>query len=70
MKYKTNSPISQRDILLTSPAIVTAFLITDLLHILNLSIPEYSFILTISIISFLYLGVYKINEWVFTFLFP
>lgn len=60
--YKTKNPISiDRDLLLTSSAIITTFLVDDLFILLD-SITENSFLLTIVLIPILYLGIYKINK--------
>jgi hypothetical protein len=61
--YKTDNPISYKDILLTSPAIITAFLINDLLSFSQSLFLDFSFLLTILFLPIVYLGIYKINEW-------
>ncbi|MBU4116115.1 MAG: hypothetical protein KKG94_00015 [Nanoarchaeota archaeon] len=68
--YKTENPISDRDILLTSPAIITTFLIDDLFNSVKSLIPEYSLLLTIILLPFLYLGIYKINKGILPYIFP
>jgi len=63
--YRPKNPIYYRDVLLTCSAIIVAFLIDDLFNYINSLTTEYSFFLTIIFIPFLYLIIYKINDWFF-----
>ena len=68
--YEAKNPIYYRDFLLTSPAIITTFLIDDLFNSVKSLIPEYSLLLTIILLPFLYLGIYKINKGILPYIFP
>ena len=62
--YKTENPISGDELLLTIPVIITSFIVDDLFNLLGNYTMEYSIILTIILIPFIYLLIYKLNEWV------
>jgi len=63
--HKMENPITQKDILLTTPAIVTTLVITYIFNAISSINSEYNFLLTIIIIPFVYLGIYEINGWIF-----
>jgi len=69
INHKTENPITPIDILLTSSAIITTFLLPDLSKLVNSLNTEFSFLLIILAVIVIYLIIYKINEKIFPFLF-
>lgn len=57
--YKPKNPIKYIDFLLTTPAIITTFLINDIYSLLE------SFLATIILIPFVYFGIYLVNLFIF-----